>query len=66
MRTESAGEPIFFITDAVSYDLVEKPEDFYESAVAFGKFQEMLADYPAETLHETIKDFHDTKSVFRR
>lgn len=50
-----------FITDAVSYDLVEKPEDFYESAVAFGKFQEMLADYPAETLHETIPDFHDTK-----
>ena len=50
-----------FITDAVSYDLVEKPEDFYESAVAFGRFQEMLADYPAETLHETIRDFHDTK-----
>ena len=54
-----------FITDAVSYDLVEKPEDFYESAVAFGKFQEMLADYPAETLHETIKDFHDTKKRFQ-
>lgn len=50
-----------FITEAVSYDLVEKPEDFYESAVAFGRFQEMLADYPAETLHETIRDFHDTK-----
>ena len=43
----------------------KKPEDFYESAVAFGKFQEMLADYPAETLHETIKDFHDTKKRFR-
>ena len=54
-----------FITDAVSYDLVEKPEVFYESAVAFGKFQEMLADYPAETLHETIKDFHDTKKRFQ-
>ena len=44
---------------------MEKPEDFYESAVAFGKFQEMLADYPAETLHETIKDFHDTKKRFQ-
>ncbi|MEQ2369707.1 phosphotransferase [Blautia sp. CLA-JM-H16] len=54
-----------FITDAVSYDLVEKPEDFYESAVAFGRFQEMLADYPAETLHETIKGFHDTKKRFQ-
>lgn len=54
-----------FITDAISYDLVEKPEDFYESAVAFGRFQEMLADYPAETLHETIEGFHDTKKRFR-
>ena len=25
----------------------------------------MLADYPAETLHETIKDFHDTKKRFQ-
>ena len=54
-----------FITDATSYDLVEKPEDFYESAVAFGHFQRLLADYPAETLHETIKGFHDTKARFQ-
>lgn len=53
-----------FITDAVSYDKVEKPEHFYESALAFGNFQRLLADYPADTLHETIKGFHDTKSRF--
>ena len=29
-----------FITDASTYDLVEKPEQFYESAVAFGNFPE--------------------------
>ena len=51
-----------FLPDAVSYDLVEKPEHFYESGVAFGNFQRLLADYPAETLHETIKGFHDTKA----
>ena len=53
-----------FITDAYSLDEVEKPEDFYESAVAFGKFQSLLSDYPAETLHETIANFHNTKSRF--
>lgn len=53
-----------FITDATSYDKVEKPEHFYQSAVAFGHFQCMLADYPAETLHETIAGFHDTKARF--
>ena len=50
----------YFITDASCYDIVEKPEDFYESAVTFGKFQCLLASYPAETLHETIPNFHHT------
>lgn len=49
-----------FITDATSFEAVEKPEDFYESAVAFGNFQADLADYPADTLYETIPDFHNT------
>lgn len=49
-----------FVEDAVSYDVVERPEDFYESAVAFGHFQKLLADYPAESLHETIPNFHNT------
>ena len=53
-----------FIEDATSYDQVENPKDFYESAVAFGNFQRLLADYPAETLHETIPGFHDTKARF--
>lgn len=54
-----------FITDATSYDQVESPEDFYESAVSFGNFQRLLADYPAETLHETIEGFHDTRARFQ-
>ena len=31
-----------FIDDATCFDLVEKPEDFYNSAVAFGHFQQLL------------------------
>lgn len=53
-----------FITDATSYDQVEKEEHFYQSAVAFGTFQCLLADYPAETLHETIRDFHNTRARY--
>lgn len=49
-----------FIEGAKTYDLVENQEDFYQSAVAFGRFQGLLADYPAEALHETIQDFHNT------
>ena len=53
-----------FIDDATSYDKVNKPEDFYESALTFGHFQRLLADYPAHTLHETIKGFHDTAARY--
>ncbi|MBQ8185435.1 MAG: aminoglycoside phosphotransferase family protein [Clostridia bacterium] len=53
-----------FIDHAVSYDLVENPTQLYNAARAFGKFQNMLADYPAEKLHETIVDFHNTKARF--
>lgn len=49
-----------FIENATSYDRVEKPDDFYQSALAFGHFQRLLADYPAGTLHETIPNFHNT------
>ncbi len=64
---DSEGEywrALEYIENATCYDQVEKPEDFYQSAVAFGNFQSMLADYPAETLHETIVAFHDTKKRF--
>lgn len=52
------------IENAISYDRVESEQDFYESAVAFGNFQQMLSDYPAEMLHETIPGFHDTKARY--
>ncbi len=41
-------------------DAPESDEDFYQSGVAFGSFQEMLSDFPAETLYETIPEFHNT------
>lgn len=53
-----------FIEDATCFDMVEKPDDFYQSAIAFGHFQEQLADYPASTLHETIPNFHNTPIRF--
>ena len=53
-----------FITDSVCIDRVESDEDFYQSAVAFGNFQRMLSNFPAETLHETIPNFHNTPSRY--
>lgn len=47
-------------------DMPETKEDFYESAVAFGRFQSMLAEFPAETLFETIPEFHNTIDRYRQ
>ena len=55
-----------FIEGAVTYDAVRTPEDFYESGKAFGNFQSKLAAFPAEELHETIPDFHNTPVRFAR
>ena len=49
-----------FIDNIACYDTAESPEVFAASGRAFGRFQRLLADYPAETLYETIPHFHDT------
>ena len=54
-----------FIGHALSLDSASTPEEFAESAHAFGRFQRMLADFPAERLHETIPHFHDTPKRLR-
>lgn len=43
-------------------DGVDRPtlEEFYECALAFGRFQNLLSNFPAEELYETIPDFHNT------
>jgi len=55
-----------FIEDAICFETVEKPEDFYQSAYAFGRFQKLLSDFDASILAETIPNFHDTAIRFER
>ncbi|MGB8450798.1 MAG: aminoglycoside phosphotransferase family protein [Anaerocolumna sp.] len=54
-----------FIEDATCFEKVENPNDFYQSAYAFGHFQYLLSDYPAKILHETVPDFHNTPVRFK-
>ena len=55
-----------FISESLSYDKVERPEQFYSSAVSFGNFQYLLRDFPADTLYETIPDFHNTPDRLKK
>ena len=54
-----------FVEDTICLQLPETDEDFYQSAVGFGTFQRMLADFPVASLHETIPNFHNTPDRFR-
>ena len=54
-----------FVDNVKCFDFPDTPEIFMQAACAFGKFQNMLADYPVENLVETIPDFHNTPKRFR-
>ena len=47
-------------------DIPESEEDFYQSALAFGRFMALLADFPADKLYETIPEFHNTVDRYRQ
>ena len=51
------------IENSVSYDSAT-PELLYQAAKGFGRFQKMLAGFPADRLKETIPNFHNTRSRF--
>ena len=53
-----------FITDGVSIETRATKEEFYLSAVGFGRFQKLLDGYPSENLWDTIVDFHNTRRRF--
>ena len=70
-------DKFYFMDDAEEYwrmydfiggfclDAPESEEDFYQSAIAFGRFQHLLSDFPAHTLFETIPEFHNTIDRYR-
>lgn len=53
-----------FIENATAHQVVQKSEHFYQSAYAFGTFQNQLADFDASQLYETIPNFHNTSVRF--
>ncbi len=54
-----------YIEDSICLEMPENAEDFYQCAVAFGRFQQHLHDFPADSLQETLQDFHNTPKRFR-
>ena len=67
--TDGEGEAwraFAYVEDSICLQTPRDAGDFAQSAAAFGRFQRLLRDFPAGTLHETIPDFHNTPARFRR
>lgn len=48
-----------FIADSFGVESIQKPEQAFSAARAFGHFQKQLSDLPGEQLIETIPNFHN-------
>ncbi|MBQ6456374.1 MAG: aminoglycoside phosphotransferase family protein [Mogibacterium sp.] len=53
-----------YFSGSYTCEKIDDPEQFREIGRAYGAFIEALSDFPAETLHETIEGFHDTRKRF--
>lgn len=49
-----------------TYDIVENTRQAFQAARAFGSFQDLVSDLPAEEIEETIPDFHHTRNRYQR
>lgn len=54
-----------FVENGLTLETITNPDQFYETGVAFGFFQEQLRGFDASLLVETIKDFHHTKNRYK-
>ena len=64
------GEGVFwrmsdYLDDVVCLERFDSLEEFEQCAFGFGNFQRQLADFPVNTLYETIPNFHNTPLRFK-
>lgn len=53
-----------YIDDVYTCNSIDSTEVFENAGVAFGEFQNILADFDGASLFETIENFHNTASRF--
>jgi hypothetical protein len=53
-----------YVEGTICYGTARGPQDAFSAARAFGEFAALLADFPVESLAETLPHFHDTPARF--
>ena len=60
----SAWRMYIYVDEALTYNKPKNGETFKNAGRTFGRFMKLLDGYPAETLYETIKNFHYTPARY--
>ncbi|MBG7609169.1 MAG: phosphotransferase [Verrucomicrobia bacterium] len=55
-----------YLEDTESFNKIDSLDLAFRSAAAFGRFQEKLSDLDPSSMHETIRDFHNTPVYFAK
>ena len=55
-----------FVENSICLQKMEVAADFYECGLAFGRFQGMMAEFPVDSLCETIVNFHNTPDRYEK
>ncbi len=63
-ENSGAWRMYIYVDDALTYNKPKDGKTFRSAGSTFGRFMKLLADYPAETLHETIVNFHYTPARY--
>lgn len=53
-----------YVDNSFTYNKPKSADTLRSAGSAFGRFMKLLSDYPAEALHETVKNFHHTPSRY--
>ena len=53
-----------YIDNVITIEKMESPMHFHSAGIAFGSFAQILSDFDASLLVETIKNFHNTASRY--
>lgn len=55
-----------YVDEALTYNKPKSGDTFRNAGRSFGRFMKLLDGYPAETLYETIKNFHYTPARYEK
>lgn len=63
-ENDGAWRMYIYVDEALTYNKPKNDDTFRSAGRTFGRFMKLLADYPAETLNETIVNFHYTPARY--